>query len=208
MSCNGTVPRIAVVSARVLAYFADPLRPIFREGMAGLGSIVGGKVPLMAAQTGRPLSGERLFARVDRELLEETTLTRVGVLRPITTLFCPQRFLEYPRDKFVELGFDMEGIPDDQETVLVWNPTVYVFAARVRGELPKEPVEGRRVFEINLLKDGAKKKVKRRHRPIIKAWRKHHTHGRAIPPIIEIYDEEDPADEPVASASEIRDEVD
>ncbi len=208
MSLTGLGPRVAVVSARVLAYFNDPLRPVFREGISGLGSIIGGKVPLMSVQPGAQMSGERLFARVDQELLEESGLERRGVLRPITTLFCPQRFIRYPVDKFLELGFDPTGIDDDQEEVLVWNPTVYVFACRVGGSLPEEPVEGRRVFEIDLMKPKAKKKVKKRHRPIIKAWKKHLTHGNAIPPIIEIYDEDDSPNGDETSSEEVRDEVD
>jgi 8-oxo-dGTP pyrophosphatase MutT (NUDIX family) len=176
LSDNGTrmnfgAPIGMVISSRIILHRADRLTVVLRTGKNGSLGLVGGKIHVF----------ERSHLAGAREVREETGLELSGSLRHEGTLKMPNRTIWYPVWKFRELGFAFPETCEENSLIQLWNPRAEVYSGLALGALPNQPVEDREVVEIKLTDDNVLKRIKARHRPILRAWRDFVVEGLPFP---------------------------
>ncbi len=169
-------PVAPVNSVRVLLYRAGkPLSLIVRQSSNGSRwGLLGGKIEF----------GEPIEKRVVEEVQEEAEIERVSDIRPVTSVYVPNKLLSYTLPKWQALGYAVDLIDRKAESIVLANQVIIVFAAWTDDPLPDHEVEGREIAELDIRPEGNLERIKARHRVIAHAWRENLLRGKAIPPLL------------------------
>lgn len=144
-----------------------------------------GRGKKFGAPGGKLKHGEDMMARVREEVSEECHITNLCDVAHFTQLHVPGRVIEYPVEKWIELGY---AAPRGYTHLWLSNSIINFFTAYTTETLTRSKPEGRDVVWLDLRPEAVRKtelkRIKAHHRKVFKLWLKSKETGIGAPGLV------------------------